>query len=439
MVRSLTLHRALAAARSRRLRPAGYRVVSGSIVAWIVLVVFMRFGANLYIGGIIVAGAPQPLPVAAAFSRAGLLWVTIVAILACSVMAFRAIASTVGSSRMRLFPISRVRMLAESVRSTILSTPMAVVLAAAVLSGVLYCVPSRAEVLRAVGEIALYGLAAAAGAAVVAAALFFIRAQEAQLEMMEILLLVLLVAIDPELRLTDGVPVVIVLMHFPLPAAGLSPLMALPFAGLPILLAGASRLLPSLGLGRPGGAAREHRSSRSPALRLYRARLPLGLLALSLAFEMGVILTNPRLLTTVRTVVVAFLVIRVLWFAAFLFRAEQEVASALHPPSEGRLRLALYRRAALLHLGICAVPVATYLIRLALARGGPSRRAHEKISKPPGPRVPLVVGVFHRPMLPAARRPARRRDAARPLSACREAHAFGAAGRACPGEKSAAG
>ncbi len=352
----MTLSKALSLTRSRRLRPETYSRVSGALVAFFLIVLLARAGADFYLAQFLAA------PQSGLFALWNVAWCILFLSTVAPVVAYRGIARTARSPRLGYFPLSARHIVTAAVVSSLTG--------AVAIAPVLLSLLAALLGLRGAPAALYFVLVLASGLSgflLVEAVAWKCRVAEEHLELIEAALLAVMILANPDFA-AAGRPQITLFMHWKIgPSAG-PLLLLLPLAGTAVAL------VAILAAGAFGAlrAPRRRRSARSPGLVLYRTRIPAGLFAATYAVEIPVILTNAGLYTTVRGVVVTLLAVRVLWFLAFLFRTEQEIGSVIRGPQLFRLRLPLYRSAALYHFALCALPVVLYAIRSILDRAGVS-------------------------------------------------------------------
>lgn len=362
----MTLRAAFSLTRSRRLRPETYSKVAGAVVAFLLIALFARQGANLYLAQILVSPPVNPALHSASvglFALANVAWCALFLSTVAPVITYRGIARTARSPRLSHFPLSTRRIVSAAVASSLTGVPA--------LAPLLLAVVAAALGLRGpVGALyaALLVATGLSGFLIVEAAAWKWRAAEDHLELVETALLAAMILANPDFSIVHGRPQIVLFMHWKIgPAAGLL-LLGLPLAG---AAAAVIAILTAEAI-RGFRVRRRGRSARQPGLVLYRTRIPVGLFAATYAIEIPVILTNPGLATTVRGVVITMVIVRVLWFLAYLFRTEQELGRVIRGPQLLRLRLPAYRTAALYHLALCGFPIALYWLRCVLDRAAAS-------------------------------------------------------------------
>jgi len=352
----VTLREAFTAARSRRLRPEGYSRVAGAFTAFLLIVIFARIGANLYLTGLIVPPGHGHDAAVSFFRLVNMAWCVVYLASAAAILLFRGIATVIRGRRLAYLPLSRTQIAGSAVSSSLSSVPVLLPSGIALLALLTTAGSSAA---RGALELLLLFIIALAGFMLLLALLERVRCAEGHLELIEVALLGVMIFANPEFRIVAGTPIVFFFNHPSLSLAAPAAIFLLPPAA--ALLGAAAVLLSALF----GAEHRPRGGRRSTVLVLHRSRIPVALLAVTYAFEIPLILLNPALRTTVRAFVLFLLAVRLVWFFAFLFRAEQRIAEVVRAPQTFRERAAFYSPAAALHAVICALPPLLYLARLA--------------------------------------------------------------------------
>jgi hypothetical protein len=352
----LTLREALAATRKRRLRPTGYVAVSAGIFALLFLILAARLGANIYLCWRYAIAHPDP-HIMAFYVLANVAWCALFLAAASPLASYRGVARTLESERLRLLPVRTAGAAWAMASSAFLSIPVLVpiglalatcLFGAAVSGGAGPALPLAAAVVSGLGCFVA-----------VTAVAWRLGIGEAHLELIELTILTAMVFVNPDFGAHGGVPAVKLLNHWELKASQAALIPALPVLGATVavvllFLVAVAAAIPRVK--RSEGAP--------PGLALYTARMPLGIFVAGYVLELGIILTNPDLATTVRNVVVAMFCVRALWFVSFLFGSEQQIGTIFHVPATPRTRLTLYRPAVFFHLLLCLPPPLLFVFRL---------------------------------------------------------------------------
>lgn len=362
----MTLQRAIIAARRRVLRPEGYQQAAGAFFAFLMIAAALRLLSNIYVGHLLMvlnapaaaaSGDPSAPLMARFFARANLSWCGLFLASAAPIIAYRGVARTVRSPRMRLTPLSGRRLRTAATGASLRSLPvlLAVGLSVAIAVGFLLT-PMTAGMV----DLLLFLLIEGAGFLLLFNVAWYVQAEGRRLELIEIGLFVGMIFANPELMIVSGEPRVLYFFGTVVISASRSALLF----GLPLLGAVAVSAFVLVS----EAVARERRrhigGKRRPGLVLYRSHIPLRLFAVTYAVEVPVILTNPAVATTVRNMVLILLGIRVVWFLLFVFRTEQEIGRVLGAPWKLADRLPVYRPAAGVHALLCVLPVFLYVARV---------------------------------------------------------------------------
>ncbi len=353
----MTLRNAFASARRRRLRPERYTRIAGAFSAFLLIVVFVRQGANLYLASNVAAVAAAPEDALRFFRLVNAAWSLVFLGSASSLFAYRGIGAMLQSPRLAAMPVSGRRVRSAAAASSLTSVPVLLPVALAILA----FVPSAStEPLFALLELAVLLLIGCFGFFLLMSVLRRLRTPEGYLELMEVAIMGAMIVANPDIMLVDHAPVVVLFDHVRVGPSAAGVFAAFPASGtvLGLLSAFLSHLF---------GASRSPAGKRRRLVFvLYRARIPVALLAATYAVELPLILTNPAVRSTVRNFVLFMLAVRVIWFLAFLFRAEQRIAEVVRAPAEHRAGILLYGPAAAVHSLLCGLPIVLYLGRLLL-------------------------------------------------------------------------
>ena len=185
------------------------------------------------------------------------------------------------------------------------------------------------------------------------------------LRYLETLIMFLFVVSNPDLKIIeDRLSMVMFNGSFILPdtAAGAAFLILINLIVFSIIL-GISRIMNTLKI------LLYSRKSLPPLIRLYTSTIPMELLILTYFLEIGVILFNPAVDSTVRSVVAFMFVLRLVWFFYFLFKTEYRLSDWWNfTPGEKGYReilrhLRLYIPVILLQIVISSIPPILYAFR----------------------------------------------------------------------------
>ncbi|HUX12876.1 MAG TPA: hypothetical protein VMW87_07590 [Spirochaetia bacterium] len=343
----MTLHAALVATRKRRLRPERYVGVAGALIAFLVMVLLIRFGSNLYLSLVLKSHF---------FRTVNVGWCALFLCTVAPVIAFRGIARTARSPRLGFFPMSRGKLLSSVASASLRGVPVFMPLV--LLLTAWLCMLPATRWQDAV-EPVIFVLIGGTGFLLVFTVVWLRQAREDRLELIEMGLLAVMILANPDFQLAFGRPRLTLFMHWKLGTDQVGFLYLLPLIG-----AGAVIAAVFVSAAVTTRKARSQRASRRAGLVLYGNSLSVGLLLATYAVEIPVILTNPAVATTVRSFVLVMLAVRLLWFFSFLFRTEQAVGRIVRAPQTVRDRLSVYRPAAVVHLLLCGLPVLLYAARI---------------------------------------------------------------------------
>lgn len=361
----MTLRRALTVTRARRLRPGVYRGASGGLVALLFLTLAIRFGANVYLEIAMLSSHATALSRSwmALFLDLNLSWCALFLAVPAALMSYRAVVRTARCGRLSYLPATGRAVFGAVVASSLQSSPVLIPAASAVVSAVLpWALGARggdpAEmIVTLLGSLIL----GAACFTLALGGLWRIRPDEERIELIEKAALLVMVVANPTTDVVMNLPRAVFFGHFVVSTAQAGWLFLLP------AIAAAGTLLVVRGsetIGKSG--ANRVRFSRSAGLALYTSRFPFALFLVTCPFEISVIVTNVPTVATVRNLILAFFGVRILWYAAYVFRCEQAFASLLHAPSTFRSRSVAYRGSLAVHLIFCLFTPLLFGIRLLL-------------------------------------------------------------------------
>ncbi len=353
----MTLQAALLATRRRMLRPEGYGEVSGAIVAFLILALAARFGANLYRAQIL---ANQSAYLGQFFTLANIAWCALFLACVAPLVSYRGIARTARSSRLSFFPVGRRRLLGAVIAASLRGVPVFAPVGLAVFAWFL-SIGRGSGVLEPV-IVLCFGLA---GFLLVLATSWWRKAREDRLELIEVAVLGALILANPEFRIVSGTAELVIFFYWTVTGGQFGVFWLFPILGAAAVAAAVLVSSAASSVAGMGSKNRRRTVPRRPGLVLYRVRIPRGLFVASYAVEIPVILSNPNL-ATVRTIVLLLFGVRILWFLAFVFRNEQAFGRIIRAPARQLDRMSVYLPAAGMHALLCAAPPILFLFRIVL-------------------------------------------------------------------------
>jgi len=352
----MTLLSALIATRKRRLRPEGYSQAAGALASFLIMALAIRLGANVFLAHQLSSSAGIDPIHASFFTQFNTAWCALFLATIAPIIAYRGIHRTAKNRRMNYLPITRKQMLLAVILASLRGVP---VYAPVALSAVAYLAAGSATAHGSMLPPLVFLFTGLIGLLLILFIAWRRNIREDHLEFIELGLMATLILANPDFRIDAGEPSLLLFGHFSMAAQLSWLLFVIPLFGA-AAVAGAllvSSLISEVRAGRRPG-------HRHPVLALYGSRIPVGLFLAGYTIEIPIILTNPALFTTVRTIVLFLLGLRVLWYLSFVFHTEQAVARIIRAPSRFSDRLLVYRHTASVHALLCVVPIIVYIVRI---------------------------------------------------------------------------
>lgn len=339
---------------------------AAAVLVVLEVVLSVRHLANAYLAGLV---GPRLAPEAGARYLVGSAWLLLLWF--CTSGCARAVRTTsvlLTHERFRAAPVRRPALVAALAHAALLRPAVAALAAlwGVSLAAALSVWGPKVVPARELGLLAVAGLAAHV---LTYAALAFWRAGDRTLGYLELLFVVVVTSLNPDVRVADG-GIALALANGGAWAPTVLRPACLALGAIPaaFALAAAAARGARLVAGRLRRAQRPLRRPHDPLLALYRADLPLGIFTVAFVAEGALAVAGTLPAASLGTLAGMLLLLRLGWYALFALRTEYRLADWRPAPLLGpRERLALYTRTVPAHLAVCLSPGLFYLVRAARA------------------------------------------------------------------------